>query len=474
MGMRNLCLVWLGMSCCSMYGWGAEKGQPNIVLMMSDDQGWGDVGYNGHKELKTPVLDEMARTGLRFDQFYAAAPVCSPTRGSVLTGRHPNRFGCFSWGYTLRPQEVTIGEGLLGVGYRTGHFGKWHLGPLTGNSTISPSAKGFEEWLSSPNFYENNPWMSHKGKPVQVQGESSMVAVDAAIQLIREAVKQEKPFFTVVWFGSPHAPYVAAEDELGLYQGLEVSQQAKHYYGEITGIDRAVGKLRKELRDLKVAENTLVWYTSDNGAMGPGSTGGLSGKKGTLWEGGIRVPCIIEWPAVIKQPRTTPMACSTVDILPTLFDLVGVELPTRPLDGMSLKPLLDGELKQRSKPLGFWVYPTAGHPVRSTEILKAMASSLEAGVEKDTHFPADPGSLAKQYDTTQLPGHAAWLDAPYKLHRIPEGKEFKYQLFDLSQDVQEKKDISETEGKRLEKMKQELEEWQKSVVNSLNGVDYAK
>src|SRR5262245_54064293 len=110
-------------------GWAAERG-PNFVLVMADDQGWGDVAYSGNRDVKTPVLDEMARTALRLDRFYAAAPVCSPTRGSVLTGRHPNRFGCFSWGHTLRPEEVTLAEELAATGYATGHFGKWHLGPV--------------------------------------------------------------------------------------------------------------------------------------------------------------------------------------------------------------------------------------------------------------------------------------------------------------------------------------------------------
>jgi arylsulfatase A-like enzyme len=131
--------------------------RPNIVLVMADDQGWGDVGYNGHPVLKTPRLDEMAAAGLRFDRFYAAAPVCSPTRGSVMTGRHPNRFGCFQWGHSLRPNEVTLAEILKGAGYATGHFGKWHLGSVRAGSPVNPGASGFDRWLSAENFYDNDP-----------------------------------------------------------------------------------------------------------------------------------------------------------------------------------------------------------------------------------------------------------------------------------------------------------------------------
>ena len=151
--------------------------RPNVVLCMADDQGWGDTAYNGHPVLKTPVLDEMAAVGLRLDRFYAAAPVCSPTRGSVLTGRHPNRFGCFSWGYPLRPQEMTIAEALKSAGYATGHFGKWHLGPVDARSPVSPGRQGFDRWFSSPNFFEIDPMMSDQGKAVHTQGEGSQVVV---------------------------------------------------------------------------------------------------------------------------------------------------------------------------------------------------------------------------------------------------------------------------------------------------------
>ena len=140
-----------------------DKTQPNIILCMADDQGWGDVAYNGHPHIKTPVLDEMSRSGLRLDRFYSAAPVCSPTRASVLTGRHPNRARCFTWGHVLPSQEWTIADALKEKGYATGHFGKWHLGSVSIESPFSPGNHGFEEWFSAPNFFELNPWLSHRG-----------------------------------------------------------------------------------------------------------------------------------------------------------------------------------------------------------------------------------------------------------------------------------------------------------------------
>ncbi len=195
----------------------ADK-KPNIVLVMADDQGWGEMGYIGHPKLKTPNFDSMAKDGLRFDRFYAAAPVCSPTRGSVLTGRHPNRFGCFKWGNTLRPQEVTIAEALKTAGYTTGHFGKWHLGSVINGSPVTPGASGFDEWVSAPNFFDNDPILSDQGKAVAFKGESSEVTVDAALKFISKNAKEEKPFFAVVWFGSPHVPHIAAKEDFELYK----------------------------------------------------------------------------------------------------------------------------------------------------------------------------------------------------------------------------------------------------------------
>ena len=275
--------------------------RPNIILVMADDQGWGDMAYNGHPVLQTPNFDNLSASGLRFDHFYAAAPVCSPTRGSVMTGRHPNRFGCFSWGHTLRPQEITIAEALQSAGYVTGHFGKWHLGSVENGSPVSPGTSGFDEWVSSPNFFDNDPILSREGTAVQMHGESSMVTTEIALKFIRKYADSEQPFFAVVWFGSPHAPYIAAKEDSALYPGLEPHLQ--HFYGEISGMDHAMGKLRQELKNLGIRNNTLLWYCSDNGGLPKvGATGGR-GHKTDIYEGGLRVPAIIEWPAKYHNPE---------------------------------------------------------------------------------------------------------------------------------------------------------------------------
>ncbi len=449
----------------------AAETRPNFVLCMADDQGWGDVGYYGNPVLKTPVLDEMSRTGLRFDRFYAAAPVCSPTRGSVLTGRHPNRFGCFSWGYPLRPKEVTIAEAVRSAGYATGHFGKWHLGEVRADSSVSPGASGFDEWLSTPNFYDNNTLMSHKGTVVETKGEGSQVAVDAAVRFIRDATKRKQPFLAVVWFGSPHAPHEALPEDREQYKSQPLNMQ--HFYGEISAMDRAIGNLRKELQTLNIARNTLFWYNSDNGAIKEGSTGGLRGRKGDLEEGGIRVPAIIEWPARIPRPRITDVPCGTVDIYPTLVELAGVKAKQRvlPLDGISLAPMIDGKMDHREKPLGFWVYPERGIGTSGPQLLREL---LEEQQGKRPNRPAqpDPGKDIRQFPLDARPGPSAWIDGDYKLHRKPGGTQPAYSLYNLRLDRTESRDLSAAEPERVATMKADLEVWQASVARSLNGLDY--
>jgi len=238
--------------------------RPNIVLMMADDQGWGETGYNGHPYLKTPVLDEMARTGLRLDRFYAASPVCSPTRASVMTGRHANRSGAFAANWSTRPEEITIAQILKQAGYRTAHFGKWHLGPVKAESPLSPGRMGFDEYLSHDNFFETNPPLSRNGAPPEiVPGESSEIVVHAAAAFTRRAVAEGKPFLVVIHFGSPHDPYSGKPEDVAPYAHL--GKEIGGRFAEIAAMDRAIGTYRAALDDLKARGNTLVWFNSDNG-----------------------------------------------------------------------------------------------------------------------------------------------------------------------------------------------------------------
>ena len=195
---RLLLLILLALSCLTV-----SAAAPNVVLMMSDDQGWGETGYNGHPHLKTPVLDEMAATGLRLDRFYAASPVCTPTRASCMTGRHANRSGAFGAGWSIRPEEVTVAQILQKGGYRTAHYGKWHVGAVKKGSPLSPRALGFDENWSHDNFYEMDSELSRNGNPPEsFTGDSSEVIVDEALIFAKKVVEEKKPFFIVLWFSN--------------------------------------------------------------------------------------------------------------------------------------------------------------------------------------------------------------------------------------------------------------------------------
>ena len=275
------------------------------------------------------------------------------------------------------------------------------------------------------------------------RGDGSDIAMDEALKFIRKQAGAGKPFLAVVWFGSPHVPHEALPADKTAYAALPEKDQ--NYYGEIAAVDRNVGKLRAALRKLKVSENTLLWYNSDNGgAAGPKSTGNLRGSKGTLWEGGLRVPGIIEWPARIPKAFVSDTPCSTLDIYPTVLAATGAVAPNQiqPLDGISLLPIFDRQTEARGKAIPFW-------------------------------NGAGP-----------RPGHAALLDWPYKLHTDPGGGRGKkgaivgevapVMLFDISKDAKETTNLAAQQPERVAKMTAALTAWKSSVEKSLTGADYGK
>lgn len=475
--------------------------RPNIVLLMGDDHGWDEVAYNGHPHLKTPVLDEMATQGLRLDRFYSAHPSCSPTRGSIITGRHPNRYGTFAPNWSIRPDEISIAQILRKAGYACGHFGKWHLGPVKVESPTNPGAMGFDEWLSHDNFFEINPTLSRNGGPPEkFHGESSQIIVDETIRFIKKAKEKKQPFFAVVWFGSPHEPYSGLADDLALYDNLpieykervvtltsnETGRPVKRYmkevlrerYAEITAMDRAIGSLRDYLKAQDLRENTLVWYCGDNGVPPSGRiTTPFRGQKGTLYEGGVRVPGLIEWPARIRKPRFSNVNSVTSDMFPTLCELAGQPLPNRPLDGISLVPLIDGEMRKRPSPIFFWSFNT-GRAFRgdskpyidlrlqegTTPLVKMMAGKYTRTF-RNFHYP----EISEQ----DFGGARTVLDNRYKLVvDAQSGNKSTIELFDLTNDPAEKQNLIKSHKKIAEKMEKQLRDWQQSVLESLRGADY--
>ncbi len=460
--------------------------RPNVVLIMSDDQGWGETGYNGHPHLKAPVLDEMAATGLRLDRFYAASPVCTPTRASVMTGRHANRSGAFAPNWSTRPEETTIAHILKAAGYRTGHFGKWHLGAVKENSPVNPRRMGFDEYLSHDNYFEMNPLLSRNGAPPRiVPGESSEILVDEAIRFLRKVNSEDQPFFIVIWFASPHDPYSGLDKDIALYRDVP-NEEMQRRFAEITAMDRAIGTFRAALRELNLASNTLLWFNSDNGPPPVANpqysyNGGFRGEKSTLYEGGLRVPALIEWPAVIKTPRKSSVAGVTSDILPTILDLLALKHPDpdRPLDGISLRSLIvDGKMNERPTPIGFWQYPfpTYGEIRREeTKYERWISEELSRGTMPTAH---SPGVDFRNYHHPQAKledfgGNAAWMDNRLKLvtGKPRDGRD-RIELYDLLADPRETINIADQHPEIVHRMTEELLNWQQSIERSLSGADY--
>ena len=405
-------------------------GKPHIILVMADDQGWAQMGYMDHPHLKDrmPHLDAMAQAGIRFNRFYAAAPVCSPTRASVMTGRIPARTGVPGLHKRLCLQEKTISQALKNAGYTTAHFGKWHLNgvkgpgmPILPDDPNHPGHYGFDFWLSMSNFFEMDPILSRTGKFEYIEGESSEIMVREALKFI-EAHKA-KPSFSVIWYGSPHFPFRCAPTDR---EGFPAGKHGDHL-GEIVAMDRSIGMLRQGLRDMGIEKDTLIWYTSDNGGLStdPNSTGHLKGFKGSLYEGGIRVPAIIEWPGRI-QPAVTDFPASTMDIFPTLVDLLDLPRDSMlPLfDGESIAALFGARTPERSHPIPFTMKGTA------------------------------------------------LIDGDLKLLKIGRGKSSNWALYDLNADPGETTDISADHPEIFETLKEKAEKLTASVKASSEGKDY--
>ena len=460
--------------------------RPNIILCMADDQGWSEVAFNGHDKLVTPVMDEMARVGFRFDRFYSHAPNCGPTRGSVMTGRNATRFGQFAPTWAMRPEEITIAEILKEHGYATGHYGKWHLGPVKLGAPNSPGKQGFDEWLSHDNYFEIDPPLSKNGAPPEIYtGESSEIIVDEAISFIKNSVQQQKPFLAVVWFGSCHGPHRALEKDRKLYGDIEspIAEKLANRYGEITAMDRSVGKLRDTLRELDVHRDTIFWYTSDNGE--PSNSWykpRFNGSKGNMFEGGIRVPAMIEWPNGIPQPGHSSVNCVTSDMLPTLLDWLDIPPPkNRILDGISLDAVVKGEMKHRPHPFGVWRYNASDESANGPW----MPYDSQTGTTPTTSNPATQFMNYKHpvAKTEDFSGNVAWIDNRFKLmidttdihkdmSKVITPTSSPVSLFDLENDPMETTNVANQYPEIVKQMTAQLHQWQKSVEYSLTGAEY--
>jgi len=460
-------LSWLG----TMHAYSQKH--PNVILIMSDDQGWGDVSYNGHPYLKTPNLDQMAKDGARFTRAYAGSAVCSPTRASFLTGRNPERMGiCNANCGHLKKEEITIYELAKPMGYTTAHFGKWHLGTLS--KTIPDANRGgnpkFLDDYSPPwehgvdvSFVTESKvptWDPMKTPPVSameagnkpfgsnfrthywtgegkietqnLEGDDSRVIMDRVLPFIDRASKDKKPFITVIWFHTPHLPVWTGARYKEQYAGLSEDQQ--EFYGAISAMDEQIGRLRAHLSKLGLADNTIISFTSDNGPEGKqptkrtqGQTYGLDGRKRSLKEGGIRVPGILVWPEKIPAGTVINTPVFTSDYFPTIASILKVDINTfkRPYDGIDLQKVIKND-----------------HPVSSKE----------------------------RYLSFLLGGQAAHIGTRYKIYR--ENLTANWQMFDLLDDPTESKNIASTQTDLFNTLIADWSRWEESVKNSAAGKDY--
>ena len=444
--------------------------KPNIILIMADDLGWGDTGYNGNKIIRTPSLDQMAKEGVKFNRFYSASAVCSPTRASVLTGRNPYRTGVFHANTgILRTEEVTLPELLKEEGYLTGHFGKWHLGTLTTNEKDAnrgrvgntqeynpPALHGYDVAFVTeskvPTYdpmkkplkkYNRKGWDYLKegeeftaygtyywdidGNKINdnLEGDDSRIIMDRVLPFINEANANEQPFFAVVWFHTPHMPCVAGPKHQEMYKDQDVLM--RNYAGCITAMDEQIGRLRSYLEKIGKDSNTMIWFCSDNGPENgnPGSTGGFRDRKRALYEGGVRVPGVMVWPKRIRKGFETDIPCVTSDYLPTIMEVLDIEPSKTPnqLDGVSLVSLLDGKMRERSQPIGFCIK-----------------------------------------------NRVSYSDTQYKLY----GEKGQFELYDIVNDPYEERNIAEDKEQLIKQMIKQLEEFVNSCKSSFEGDEYGK
>lgn len=359
----------------------APKQKPNIVIFLADDLGYGDLGCYGHPVIQTPNLDAFAKQGTRFTQFYAASAVCSPSRSAILTGRTPYRNGVFTWipegrEIHLRASEIALPKLLKQSGYTTCHVGKWHLnGHFNKPTQPQPDDHGYDWWLATQNnaapTHENPVNFVRNGEPAgKLEGYSAPLIVEEASAWLRQHRDKSKPFLLSVWTHEPHYPIKASPEFKAKYPGLTDDMQREHH-ANVTQLDHAFGKLMQTLDELKLTDNTVVIFTSDNGpegdgikSPGRGSTGGLRARKRAVYEGGIRVPGIVRWPGETKPGTTSDVPVIGSDIFVTAVGIAGAKLPTdRVLDGGDLLPAIKGGNVERSRPL-YWRCPIAPGPLK--------------------------------------------------------------------------------------------------------------
>jgi arylsulfatase A-like enzyme len=431
----------------------AARERPNVILVLTDDQGYGDLACHGNKHLRTPNLDRVHRESVRFTNFHSS-PLCSPTRASLMTGRYNYRTGVIdTWvGLAMmRPSEVTLAEALGAAGYRTGLFGKWHLGD---NYPLRAMDQGFEESLTftdgmlgaigdpAPNTYFD-PVLFRNGKPEKTSGYCTQVFFDAAMQFMEK--HREQPFFVYLPTNVPHGPLEVAESDAAPYRAMGLDDATAKLYGMVENLDGHMGRLLKFLETSGLERDSVLIFMSDNGGWGARYNAGLRGEKGTVYNGGIKVPFFLRAPGRFPAGIDVDRIAAHIDVYPTLLDICGAKKPEGvPMDGVSLRPLLHGN--------------AANWPDRTLFFQQTRP---------------DPQGI----DEPRLFTHGAARSQRYKIvMSAANGKELytraigvdETELFDMEQDPGESTNIAPAHREIVSKMRSEYEAWFRDVTRGLN------
>ncbi|NND05190.1 MAG: arylsulfatase [Saprospiraceae bacterium] len=367
-----ICHILLQVCVC---GLSQTIDHPNVILIMTDDQGYGDLGVTGNPHVQTPVIDQLARESVRFNNFYVS-PVCAPTRSSLMTGRYSLRTGIrdtYNGGAIMASSEVTIAEMLKQANYNTGVFGKWHLGD---NYPSRPTDQGFDESVihlaggmgqvgDFTTYFQRDssyfdPVLWHNNQQQSYKGYCSDIFTDEAINFIK--INATSPFFCYLAFNAPHTPLQVPDEYYDLYKDIDPAsgfdgddrpfagmtekdkEDARKVYAMVTNIDQNLGKLMQALDELQITKETIVIFMTDNGPQQTRYVAGMRGRKGNVYQGGIRVPFYLKYPAAFNELQDIQTTAAHIDILPTIAELCNVEVPNqRQIDGESLVPLMQGK-----------------------------------------------------------------------------------------------------------------------------------
>lgn len=419
----------------------------NVLLILTDDQGYSDVGFNGNPDVRTPHLDRFAEEAVIFDKAYAS-PVCSPTRAALMTGRYCYRTGVLGTEggrSLLRPGEVTIAEALQGVGYRTGMFGKWHLGD---NAPVRPQDQGFDRCLMhvagmigapySPLDAQGyfDPVLIDDGVERQFHGFCADIFTDAALDFIRDA--QDNPFFVFLSLNTPHHPLTAADRFVQPYRDAGLSEETARYYGMITNIDDNFGRVVDLLKQQGKLDDTLILFMGDNGTSSLHTQpdlweSGLRGRKTYVYENGIRVPMFVRWPGAASNGKRLEERVVVEDMMPTMLDICGIQ-PSSTMDGVSLVPLLDGTAKHLPERALYFQFHRGDRPVRYQNF----------------------AVIRGDYKLVQPVGRGV---EPYAAELA------RFELYDLKSDPFEREDLADQQPEMVRRLRADYDRWYDEMVS---------